>query len=130
ISNLLNNAINFTEQGTVSLQVQAKTISERKMKVQFIIQDTGIGIAPERQEKIFEPYVQAASNTTRHYGGIGLGLPIVRKVLAMFDSDVKLESEPNKGTKTSFELELNYEKLPFSLATNCLNVDTNLGKLQ
>lgn len=130
ISNLLNNAINFTEKGSVSLRVQAKAISDSNMKVHFIIQDTGIGIEPDRQESIFEPYVQAASNTTRHYGGTGLGLPIVKKILAVFNSHVQLESKPNIGTKISFDLDFNYEKLPESTATDNLKADTDLGQLR
>lgn len=130
LSNLMNNAINFTEKGSVSLLVQTKDISDSKMKVHFIIQDTGIGIEPNRQESIFEPYVQAASNTTRHYGGTGLGLPIVKKILGMFNSHVQLESKPNSGTKISFDLELNYEKLPVSKTLERLKGDTDLGHLR
>lgn len=130
LSNLMNNAINFTEKGTVNLCVQAKAISEGKMKVHFDIQDTGIGIELNRQESIFEPYVQAASNTTRHYGGTGLGLPIVKKILSMFNSHVQLESELNSGTKISFDLELNYEKLPVSKTLERLKDVIDLSHLR
>lgn len=130
ISNLLNNAINFTEKGTVSLSAQIQDISTDKINVRFIIQDTGIGINLNRQESIFHPYVQASSNTNRHYGGTGLGLPIVKKILTMFNSYIKLESKPNIGTIMTFDIEFNYKKRPTSKVTNGLLMNSDLGHLR
>ena len=130
LSNLLNNAINFTEKGTVSLYANLLDLSENQVKVRFIIQDTGIGIDPDRQESIFEPYVQASSNTNRHYGGTGLGLPIVKKILNMFNSQIALESTLHIGTKISFELDFNYEHCTVIAATDDLKEMTNLGHLK
>ncbi|WP_211222929.1 response regulator [Gelidibacter mesophilus] len=130
LSNLMNNALSFTEKGSVSLSVSAKPISNTTLKVYFSIQDTGIGIAMNRQESIFEPYVQAASNTTRHYGGTGLGLPIVKKILAMFKSQLQLESTPNMGTKISFDIDLEYEVSTESVVTDQLTGDVDIGHLR
>ncbi|MBA6154651.1 ATP-binding protein [Gelidibacter maritimus] len=76
ISNLVNNAINFTENGNVSLCVQVNEVFKNQIKVQFIVQDTGIGIEINRQESVFEPYIQANSSTTRQYGGGYFGVTV------------------------------------------------------
>lgn len=130
LSNLMNNAINFTEKGTVSLRVHITDVSDYKMKIYFVVEDTGIGIEPDRLDSVFEPYVQAASNTTRHYGGTGLGLPIVKKLIALFKSRIQLESKPNEGTKISFELDFDYEQLTVPVPTDILKSNIDLGHLK
>jgi len=108
--NLLNNAIKFTEKGFVSLNAYVTKENKDTMTVRFIIEDTGIGIEPHKQEDIFEAFTQASSSTNRHYGGTGMGLPIVKKVLSMFNSYVELVSIPNAGTKFFFDINFDYRK--------------------
>lgn len=104
--NLLNNAIKFTEKGSISITVKQLKISKEYTTIYFSIADTGIGIAPEKQDQIFENFSQAESSTTREYGGTGLGLAICRQLIELMDSTIKLDSEVNKGSVFSFELTL------------------------
>ncbi|WP_316838543.1 ATP-binding protein [Pedobacter gandavensis] len=122
--NLLNNAIKFTENGSVSMEVKTSKLSEQHIVLLFMIADTGIGIEAHKQQQIFEPFIQASSSTNRNYGGTGLGLPIVKKVLTMHNSTIKMESTPDVGTKFSFEISFNYQ------ASDPDNTDqlTNNGK--
>ncbi len=130
LSNLLNNAVRFTEQGRIDLHAHIQDISQTQVRVQFIVQDTGIGISEERQETIFQPYVQASSNTSRNYGGTGLGLPIVKNILKLFNSQAHLESDVNSGTKISFSIQFNYDRSPATSNKNGLNPTMELGELR
>lgn len=111
LSNLITNAIKFTHKGQVSLDVQILKLEVDRMNVQFLIEDTGIGIVPTMLENVFEPFVQASSSTSRQYGGTGLGLPIVKKILRMFNSEIELTSSLNVGTKISFVIDFNFKQL-------------------
>jgi len=104
--NLLNNAIKFTEKGSITLTAKQLKITKERTTIYFAIADTGIGIAPEKQDQIFENFSQAESSTTREYGGTGLGLAICRQLIELMDSTIKLDSEVNKGSIFSFELTL------------------------
>jgi len=94
LTNLASNAIKFTNFGSVTLGL--KTSNEG---VQLWVQDTGLGIAEERHEAIFESFTQADGSTTRRYGGTGLGLAIVRQLVELMKGSVALVSEPNKGSR-------------------------------
>lgn len=98
LSNLLGNAVKFTEAGSVKLKVSSTDLSEDRLSVRFEISDTGIGMSPEVQRRIFEPFVQEDSSTTRKYGGTGLGLAITVQLVKMMRGKVGVESELNKGT--------------------------------
>jgi PAS domain S-box-containing protein len=104
--NLLNNALKFTEQGEVVLTIE--TINEQPSAgsehLRFSIRDSGIGIAPEKQDQIFDAFSQADSSTTKKFGGTGLGLTISNKLLSLMDSRIRLESEPGQGSTFFFEL--------------------------
>lgn len=100
--NLLGNAIKFTSEGEVKLQVAS--VGNDLFKIS--ISDTGVGIAEDKQVLIFEHFSQASADVSRKYGGSGLGLAIVKKLLTLMESDIKLESIPGKGSVFSFELEL------------------------
>jgi len=128
--NLMNNAIKFTEKGSVSLHVQTSNLSADRMTVNFIIEDTGIGIELHRQENIFEPFIQAASSTSRRYGGTGLGLTIVKQVLTMFNSSIELVSSPNVGTKISFNIDFNYQNSGNYVSTSSVNAKNDLAHLK
>ena len=94
--NVLNNACKFTKQGEVKLSVR-RVVDGRKW-IEFAVADTGIGMTPEQQTKLFEEFTQADSSTARRYGGTGLGLAISRKLARMMGGDVTVTSEPGKGS--------------------------------
>ena len=95
--NIVSNANKFTKEGTVSLT--ARNIERDGVHwVEFDITDTGIGITKEQQAKLFQPFVQADSSTTREYGGTGLGLVICKRLTEMMNGTIELESEKGKGT--------------------------------
>jgi signal transduction histidine kinase/CheY-like chemotaxis protein/HAMP domain-containing protein len=94
--NLLSNACKFTTQGEVKLRV--RKIADGRNWAEFAVVDTGIGMTPEQQAKLFEEFTQADSSTARRYGGTGLGLAITRKLARMMGGDVTVASEPGKGS--------------------------------
>jgi signal transduction histidine kinase/CheY-like chemotaxis protein len=105
--NLLNNAIKFTEKGTVKLSVQLLQKTEEEAKIQFIVKDTGIGISKEKLATVFERFEQADNNTARQYGGTGLGLAIVEKIVEMQAGEISVDS--NLGEGATFKVILSYE---------------------
>jgi signal transduction histidine kinase/CheY-like chemotaxis protein len=94
--NLLSNACKFTKQGEVKLRV--KKVVDGRNWIEIAVADTGIGMTPEQQAKLFEEFTQADSSTARQYGGTGLGLAITRKLARMMGGDVTVASEPGKGS--------------------------------
>jgi signal transduction histidine kinase len=94
--NLLSNACKFTKQGEVKLHV--KKVVDGRNWIEIAVADTGIGMTPEQQAKLFEEFTQADSSTARQYGGTGLGLAITRKLARMMGGDVTVASEPGKGS--------------------------------
>src|ERR1700676_3222433 len=102
IINLVNNAIKFTQDGEVALKVQLETKEGEDCILHFTVTDTGIGVSPEKQKIIFDPFTQADSSTTRKYGGTGLGLTISARLVAMMGGTIWVESEIGKGAKFHF----------------------------
>ena len=107
LMNILSNAVKFTESGTVKFSSVIKDSSNGKVTVYFEIKDTGIGMNSEQVNKIFEPFMQADSTTTREYGGSGLGLAISKNIVELMGSKLELDSSPGKGSTFSFEIEFN-----------------------
>jgi signal transduction histidine kinase len=105
-SNLLSNAIKFTHKGGITLGARKISSTSKKSVIQFMVQDTGIGIPPHKQQEVFESFTQADTDTTRKYGGTGLGLAISRKLVGLFSGDLKLQSEDGKGSTFYFTIEL------------------------
>jgi signal transduction histidine kinase/CheY-like chemotaxis protein len=103
-TNLLANAFKFTEEGSVTLAAAVAGESEDRVRIAFRVADTGIGIAPEKQAQVFEVFTQAESDTARRYGGTGLGLTIVKKVLELMGSTISFESAPGQGSTFKFEV--------------------------
>jgi signal transduction histidine kinase/CheY-like chemotaxis protein/ligand-binding sensor domain-containing protein len=104
VNNLVANAIKFTEQGVVQIKVESITETDKQVLVGFTVKDTGIGIPSDKLEDIFEIFNQASSETTRKYGGSGLGLSITKKLLEMMGSKIKLESTVGSGSEFYFEI--------------------------
>lgn len=100
--NLLGNSVKFTEAGEVKVKLDLVQETKKTVKVRFEVSDTGIGIAPDKIDYIFDSYTQASSDTTRKYGGTGLGLAIIKSLLQLHNSEIKVESELGKGSKFSF----------------------------
>jgi signal transduction histidine kinase len=104
--NLLNNAVKFTAQGHVTLRAQVLQRDAAGVLLRLEVEDTGIGIAPEQQEAIFEPFTQADASTTRRFGGTGLGLAIVRRLVQMMGGELTLHSTSGAGSTFSVTLPL------------------------
>ncbi len=104
--NLVGNAVKFTEKGEVTLKVELLNTDKLTHLMRFRVTDTGIGISPEQQKLVFEPFQQATASTTRKFGGTGLGLAIVKQLAEMFGSQIQLESELGVGTSFYFDLSL------------------------
>jgi two-component system, sensor histidine kinase and response regulator len=102
LTNLLGNAIKFTESGEIVLEVDDFARSDDFVELKFSVADTGIGIQPEKLDAIFHNFTQADSSTTRKYGGSGLGLAIAHRLAALMGGQMSVESEPGKGSRFSF----------------------------
>ncbi|MFK5952879.1 MAG: response regulator [Desulfobacterium sp.] len=102
--NLVNNAIKFTEQGEIVLRVtqSGKSQPEESCCLQFIVEDTGIGMSPEQAETLFKPFTQVDVSITRRYGGTGLGLAISKQLIQLIGGEISVESTPGKGSIFSF----------------------------
>lgn len=109
LENLISNALKFTHEGEVRIEVKILNITKDQLVLTFIVSDTGIGISKDKQAGLFEHFFQAETNTSRKYGGTGLGLAIVKKLLALMGGEIHLESELGKGTTFSFNI-------PFGIA--------------
>ncbi len=117
--NLIGNAAKFTSNGIISITVNRKADSNDMVNLHFTIKDTGVGISEEKQQYIFDEF--SNTDTTNSYRGTGLGLPIVKKILSLYDADIHLKSELGQGTEISFSLP--YMKAP------TINSNAN-GKIQ
>ena len=102
--NLLSNAVKFTNSGMIKMQASVKAIETESVTMFFEIKDSGIGITKEQIERIFDPFVQAETGTTRKFGGSGLGLPITKNIVEMMGGKIAVESTPGVGSKFSFEI--------------------------
>ncbi len=102
IINLVGNAIKFTEQGEVVLEVKAQSVTDDDVVLQFMVRDTGIGIPADKVALVFEAFTQADASTTRKFGGTGLGLTISSRLVSLMGGKVHVESELGKGTRVQF----------------------------
>ncbi|MBN1108016.1 MAG: PAS domain S-box protein [Bacteroidales bacterium] len=104
LSNLLSNALKFTNEGGITVTIREAESIDNEARLRFSVQDTGIGIPPERQSDIFESFTQASADTSRRFGGSGLGLAICKKLIELQGGSIVVESEPGKGSVFTFEL--------------------------
>ena len=110
--NLLGNAIKFTARGTVTARLELSP--DHPGWLLATVTDTGVGVSPDAQSRIFEPFVQADSSTTRHFGGTGLGLVISRRIIELMGGRLWLQSEPGRGSTFSFEWPVQAADAPIS----------------
>ena len=105
ISNLINNAIKFTEYGTVDMVINVKESTKEKVIIRFVISDTGKGIAKQKIPSLFDPFIQEDTSINRRYGGSGLGLSIAKRLVIAMGGDISIESEVGQGTSVTFTSE-------------------------
>lgn len=110
--NLVGNAIKFTKQGKVELNVSVLELQGEQVRIRFDVKDTGIGIAQEDMDKLFKPFSQVQTGSTRAYEGTGLGLAICNRLIELMDGHISVESQEGKGSTFSFTLpfKLSYSK--------------------
>lgn len=111
LGNLLNNAVRFTESGAVKVVVAPEKLSEDSAVIRFEVHDTGIGISPADQQRVFEPFTQADSSITRKYGGTGLGLAICTKLVNLMGGDIGVVSSPGLGSTFHFTVKFAREQI-------------------
>jgi signal transduction histidine kinase/FixJ family two-component response regulator/HPt (histidine-containing phosphotransfer) domain-containing protein len=104
--NLIGNATKFTDTGSIAVRVRPLAIDTRNVTLAIAVSDTGIGMDAEQQARLFQPFSQADSSTTRRYGGTGLGLSIVRRLAQLMGGDVAVESAPGRGSTFTVTLKV------------------------
>ncbi len=135
LSNILGNAVKFTEKGEISLSIKLVKRIEKELTLLFEVNDTGIGITPEVRERLFQPFFQGDRSTSSKYGGTGLGLAISKRLVEIMGGVFNIESLPGRGSKFSFTIKLIeaevpesntvYELLPQLRGARVLCVDDN-----
>jgi PAS domain S-box-containing protein len=105
IANLVNNAVKFTDSGEVEVLVKFEGVHDERCRLRFEVRDTGIGLSLADQRRLFRPFVQADGSNTRRYGGIGMGLALCAKLVAMMHGTVGIISTPGKGSTFYFSAE-------------------------
>ncbi|WP_421995717.1 PAS-domain containing protein [Reyranella sp.] len=110
--NLIGNAIKFTEVGEVRIDARARSIVDGRVELELIVEDTGIGMTDEQAGRVFQPFAQADSSTTRRYGGTGLGLSIVRRLAELMGGEARARSVAGKGSTFTVTLSLGVATAP------------------
>lgn len=128
IMNLVSNALKFTKNGEVTITADLKKVEGKMHFIEFKVKDTGIGIAKEHQEKIFEKFVQI-ERKEEDYQGTGLGLAIVSSLVKLFDSQIHLESEENIGTTFTFTIGFEFDEDKSKEIINNIEVDLSTSNL-
>ena len=120
ITNLVNNAIKFTDSGSVSVNLKMEDCQDDHDYLQFVIKDTGKGIVEDKILTLFEPFTQEDTSINRHYGGSGLGLSIAKRLVGAMNGDITIKSKVNIGTEVTFTCRLEKE------SKNLKNTDQSL----
>jgi CheY-like chemotaxis protein len=128
IMNLVSNALKFTKNGEVAIFADLKYVEDKTYFIEFKVKDTGIGIAKEDQEKIFEKFVQI-ERKEEDYQGTGLGLSIVSSLIKLFNSEIDIVSEENVGTTFSFTIGFEFDEEKSKQIINNIEVDLSTSQL-
>jgi len=134
LSNLVNNAIKFTEEGSVTIEIDGEMVGERTARLAVGVVDTGIGIPEDRQDTIFEMFAQADQTTTRRFGGTGLGLAICRRLVDAMGGDLRVRSKEGEGSTFHFAIDVEIDTaatpihLPETAAFGTAIVATGLSR--
>lgn len=123
LNNLLSNAVKFTADGFVKLSIEQIASTEKTVGLKICIQDSGIGIKPEKFESIFDAFTQADSSTTREYGGTGLGLAICKTIVTALGGKIWVESKPGEGSAFFVQLQTEIEKAEPHVSTPALALE-------
>ena len=115
LTNLVGNAMKFTDEGHVKVKASAKPSNQNTLTVDFSVSDTGIGIEPSKQKAIFKAFSQADSEISLQFGGTGLGLAITQSIVTLMKGKILLESQPGMGTTFSVHLPLGISTIDESL---------------
>ncbi len=115
LNNLVSNALKFTSEGEIRIHATPDRRVNSDLSIRFDVEDTGIGIAEDQREKLFEPFAQAEASTTRRYGGTGLGLAISQRLTHLLGGSIGVDSEPGKGSTFTV-------RLPFQVAASSAGV--------
>jgi len=128
VTNLLGNAVKFTpENGSITMDARLLGEEDGGYILQISVSDTGIGLTPEQQERVFISFEQAESSTTRKYGGTGLGLAISKTIVELMGGNIWVESEPNKGSTFTFNIHV---KSSSRIHEGLLDTDVNLSNVR
>jgi CheY-like chemotaxis protein len=130
ILNLVSNAVKFTTKGKITVRVQLLNEDEEKATIEFAVVDTGIGIATDKIETIFENFQQASSGTSRLYGGTGLGLAIVKQLVEAQGGSIHVKSAIDEGSTFSFILSFQKTKAEAELETGMVELDTEIRNIK
>jgi len=130
VMNLVSNAVKFTSKGKISVSVHLLKNEEDKVTIEFVVSDTGIGIAESKIGKIFENFQQASSGTSRLYGGTGLGLAIVKQLVVLHNGIISVKSKVGEGSSFSFILSFLKTKAEVELDDEILELDSELKNIR
>ncbi len=130
ILNLVSNAVKFTTTGSITVSVRLNEDNDEKVAIEFSVTDTGIGIAENKIDKIFENFQQATSGTSRLYGGTGLGLAIVKQLVEAQGGSIAVKSKVDQGTVFSFTLNFQKTKAIAAMETPMLEIDTETKNIK
>ncbi len=130
ILNLVTNAVKFTSKGKITVSAKLIREDEEKVSVQFSVTDTGIGIAENKIEKIFENFEQASSGTSRLYGGTGLGLAIVKQLVLAQGGTIEVKSKVDEGSEFSFVLMFEKTKAKAEMESGIVETDTEIKDIK
>src|SRR5664280_1741048 len=130
ILNLVSNAVKFTSKGKISVTVKLVSEDDEKVTIQFSISDTGIGIAKDKMDKIFENFQQASSGTARLYGGTGLGLAIVKQLVEPQHGTISVKSKIDVGSTFSFVLPFQKTKADVEIVPQLVELDPGITNIK
>jgi signal transduction histidine kinase/CheY-like chemotaxis protein len=111
LNNLVGNSVKFTNQGQINIKVSSESLSGDELLLKFMVQDTGIGLPPEKMNSLFNAFTQADNSITRKYGGTGLGLAICRKLVTLMGGEISVISEEGHGATFSFTIKVGKAKV-------------------